>query len=241
MTEECQIVQKKELDCQLEDQDGAQDVALMHNQTGKLILVRKVERPVEYFELQGAAKAEFQKGEQNRIAIICVDQAEDTPNQAHAYAYTKDFFCWVTPQTEDKTIKIFDTITGYLRYFDPSKYIACTDEESYNVREGQYTVRACDPVQLLKQGLAQSPDEKSMSQLSQYIQVWNTSDHMLLVDLNPLVPIPKAEISGTDQLTDVNNYVSTGFNPAYKNERHLGVAIDETRLGNIILNIEFKE
>ena len=100
------------------------------------------------------------------------------PEEAPVFAYTSDHMCWVTPFTNEKSIFIFNIKTLVLRKFDPTKYMAL-DDDGHN-----YLVNACDPVQLLAQGFRQSPRQDRIDYLSEFLQIWNISDHMLMVDLN---------------------------------------------------------
>ena len=95
-------------------------------------------------------------------------------------------------------------------------------------------LRACVPTQLLRQGLETGVDTDTMKKLTEYIEVWNTYDRMLLLDLNQTMPAPKLELADTEKFTDVNSYVDTGFRPAYRKAGEFSaIFLEETRLGNM--------
>ena len=66
---------------------------------------------------------------------------------------------------------------------------------------------------------ANSPDHDTIRKLGNYLLVWNLEDHTLMVDLNLEQPNPVAELCDTENFTDVNNFVTTGFKPSFKDKK----------------------
>ena len=85
--------------------------------------------------------------------------------------------------------------------------------------DGHTLLNSSDPVQLLTLSHAHSPDQDTIRKLGNYLLVWNIADQVLMVDLNHEQPTPVAELSDTDKFTEVNNFVTTGFKPSFKDKK----------------------
>ena len=95
------------------------------------------------------------ESDQSELMTVSIDQCQHIPKLAPAFAYAGEHFCWVTPFTEDKQVKILNTKTNKMRVFDPSKFM--DTPEGKNV-----LVYPCDPMKLLVQGFALNLDKESI-------------------------------------------------------------------------------
>ena len=97
-------------------------------------------------------------------------------------------------------------------------------------------VNTVDPLHLLTQGYAATPDRSTMRKLGEYLQVWNITDDMLMLDLNRAEPTPVAELGDPVPFTDANNYIASGFRPSfYREEAKRWEYLNLTRFGNLVL------
>ena len=207
------------------------DERIAYNENGDIILIRQRQRPEN--DIDPRSEPEFHKWQDrdsSDITTICVDQVNRMPLILPVFAYTGSNFCWVTPFSKDQSVKIFNLRTQKLRVYDPSPALACAAGMNY-------MVKSCDSVKLLAQGFGQSPNRDTVRRNSSYLQVWNTMDHMLLLDLEKAEPTPMASLSNTLQFTDVNNYVATGFRPAFREvQTKVWKFLEEMRFGNLVLH-----
>ena len=188
---------------------------VIHNHQGDLVIVRQKPRNKDETAASKNQQIEFktagESGSDN-LASIIIEQDRFISRLSAVFAYAGKHICWTVPYSDDKSVKIFNTKTKVLREFDPSKFMDISDKGM------NLCINTVDPLHLLTQGYATSPDRSSMRKLGEYLQVWNVTDDMLMLDLNRAEPTPVAELGDPLPFADANNYIASGFRPSVYRE-----------------------